>query len=212
MSRLLRHGVAVLSCLCLLLVAAAQAQQSPKSTQPSQTPQAGKEQPAPRPLKPGDLVPALELAAPDSPKAAKYLGVPEKKPFALAQVDAPFVLLQVFSMYCPHCQREAPHIKAMFETLQAKGVGKQLKVLGVGVGNSEYEAAFFRDKYAIPFPLLQDPQFAVYNATGSVGTPYYVLARREKKGLVVLFTQEGAFDDAGKFLATLLEKTGLTAK
>jgi peroxiredoxin len=141
---------------------------------------------------------------------ADYLGVPAGEPFTLADIEADYLLVQVFSMYCPHCQREAPHMEALFERLQSSDHGGTLKMLGLGVGNSEYEVDFFRKEYGLTFPLFPDPDYAAYDRFGVVGTPFYALVEIEgPDGHPVLFTQEGTFEDEKAFYDLLMEEAGL---
>ncbi|MFW5734395.1 MAG: TlpA family protein disulfide reductase, partial [Oceanidesulfovibrio sp.] len=126
---------------------------------------------------------SMELADIQLPPAeqpgADYLGVTAGEPFALSDINADFALIQVFSMYCPHCQREAPHMKALHEKLLASDHADSLKIIGLGVGNSAYEVDFFRDEYSLAFPLFPDPDYATYDHVGEVGTPFYVLVNLE---------------------------------
>lgn len=151
----------------------------------------------------------IQLQAVEQPYA-DYLGVDAGKPFALSDIDADYLLIQVFSMYCPHCQREAPHMKALHERLLASQHAGTFKLFGLGVGNSEYEVDFFRDEYDLAFPLLPDPDYAAYEHVGTVGTPFYVLVDlQQDNGHPVLFTQEGTFEDEKAFYDLLMEKSGL---
>ncbi|AGW12281.1 peroxiredoxin family protein [Megalodesulfovibrio gigas] len=159
----------------------------------------------------GQALPAITLAGPLTARDAAILGLPEGKPFALTDIRTPFLLLQLYSMYCPHCQREAPHIKAMYELMVRRGLDKQITLLGLGVGNSAFEVGVFREQYAIPFPLVPDKEFSICEATGRVGTPHYLLAQREGDAWKVLFLHEGAFEDPQAFLTLLLKKTGVAA-
>lgn len=147
---------------------------------------------------------------PVSDADARYLGVPAGEPFMLSDIKSEFLLLQVFSMYCPHCQREAPLMKELFDKIGASGNADKLKIIGLGVGNSEYEVQFFKDQYSLDFPLFPDPDYGAYDYVGVVGTPFFVLVKLDKDGgHQVLFTQEGTFEDVAAFYAMLLEKTGL---
>ncbi len=160
-------------------------------------------------LKAGDTLPAFTVQGPNTPEDAATLKLPQGAPFALTDITTPYLLVQLFSMYCPHCQREAPHINAMYEDLVAGGHTNDMTLLGIGVGNSEFETNYFRDKYQVPFPLVPDKDYKVYDLTDRVGTPYYVLCKREGQDWKILFIQEGTFEDKESMLTTLQEKTGL---
>lgn len=159
----------------------------------------------------GQTLPPITVAGPLTARDAAILGLPEGKPFALTDIRTPFLLLQLYSMYCPHCQREAPHIKALYELMVQGGLDSQITLLGLAVGNSAFEVGVFRDQFDIPFPLIPDKEFAICEATGRVGTPHYVLAQREGDAWRVLLLREGAFEDPQAFLTLLLKKTGVSA-
>lgn len=156
----------------------------------------------------GDRLPDVSMTAPESAEHRNYLGLPpEAARFTLADMDAPAVLIQVFSMYCPICQREAPEVNRLFAALQEKGLADRIKLLGLGAGNSNLEVQVFRDRYAVPFPLISDPDYILHRAFLEVGTPYFVLAQPADppgEGHIVRLSHLGAFDSVEQFLDDLL--------
>jgi len=136
-----------------------------------------------------------------------YMGV-TNAPFPIREVQGKALLIEIFSMYCPHCQREAPKVNELYEAIQASGHGDELKVLGVGAGNSQFEVDFFRDQYQIPFPLFPDPGFAIHCVVGEVSTPFFILVTLPD--LQVRHVTKGAFDTPRAFLDELLRAAGLT--
>lgn len=153
----------------------------------------------------------LELAGPVAKPAAAYLGLAEGEgPFRLSQVKAAFLLVEVFSMYCPYCQAEAKNVNALYGLLQKSPAAGKVRMLGIGAGNTPFEVDFFRDKYAVPFPLFPDSEFACHKALNGPGTPYFMLLKADGAGaFTVLYSHLGAFGDPGKFLETVLGKAGL---
>jgi peroxiredoxin len=113
-------------------------------------------------------------------------------------------------MYCPHCQREAPALNELNALIASRGLSDDLKLIGVGIGNSDFEVQVFRDKYAITFPLFSDPDFRVNKEIGEVGTPFfYVLALNPaKKEVRVAKTMLGRMESAETFLAQALKACG----
>ena len=59
------------------------------------------------------------LPAPEKNETRAYLGLGPKARFSLDQVDADILIVEIFSMYCPICQREAPRVNALYEKLGA---------------------------------------------------------------------------------------------
>ena len=147
----------------------------------------------------------IDLPAPASVEDAAYLGVPEGKPFHLTDIKAEAVLVEHFSMYCPHCQREAPVMNGVFERIQASPLAGRLKVVGVGVGNTAFETQFFREKYAVPFPLFPDEDFSQAKACHITATPTYVLLRVDGKTPKVLRTIEGRMESPDMLMDILVK-------
>ncbi|MEF3698472.1 peroxiredoxin family protein [Desulfolutivibrio sp.] len=159
------------------------------------------------PLPVGAAFPDVSLGADLSPEHRTYLGVAKKNgPVRLAEVTAPVVILEVFSMYCPHCQREAPALNAVYGLLASGGQADRVKMLGIGAGNSAMEVELFRAKFDIRFPLAADLDFAVHDACGKVGTPYfYVLARKPgAAAYTVVLSRLGRMDSPESFVADVL--------
>ncbi|EPR37583.1 Redoxin domain protein [Desulfovibrio sp. X2] len=155
----------------------------------------------------GSPLPEMAIAEPQGPGAAAYLGIPaDAKTFHIEDVHSPYVLVQLFNAYCPHCQAEAPDLEKLFLEVSRGALRDRLKILAVGMGNTPFEVKLFRDKYKLTLPMSTDADYAVHKCMGEPGTPSYVLVRNpRKKGEkpVVVFEQEGRFDDEAQFLKTL---------
>ena len=160
----------------------------------------------------GDVLPDLTVKAAPQPAEAAYLGLPDgTQSFRLSQIKAEVLLVEIFSMYCPHCQAEAKPLGRVFERLMALPQGKTLKFLGIGAGNSAYEVDTFRLLYEIPMPLFQDGDYELLKAFGTTGTPTYLVLKpaADGRGLKVLFVQEGRFEDEQTFLELILRASGV---
>lgn len=184
-------GVALSACGLVGLVVPANAQQEPFTV--------------------GDQLPAFSMTAPASQAHRDYLGLsPEASEFILADVDASAVLIQIFSMYCPICQREASEVNALYVALDREGLGDSVKILGLGAGNSDLEVQVFQERYDVPFPLIADPDYILHKAFGGAGTPYFVVAQTSgspEGGHVVRLSHLGAFDSVETFLDHLRTAT-----
>lgn len=143
----------------------------------------------------------FQITGERSAEQAAYLGAPEQGPFTLADVDSDYVIIQIFSMYCPFCQAEAPHMAAFFDLLKQSPLTGKLKLLAIGAGNSQYEVDYFRDKYGLTFPIFSDGDYVIHKHIGEVGTPYYFLIKRD--GLKVVHEQQGRFETPEAFLKML---------
>jgi len=160
----------------------------------------------------GGTFPQVEFAIPSNPEHVRYLNLAEDSGvFILSQIGAQVVIVEIFSMYCPHCQREAPTLNNMFRRIEASpGLAGKVKLIGIGAGNSAFEVDFFRKEYDIPFPLFPDGDFQLHKLLGEVRTPYFFgLAIQPEAQPRVFFSQLGGARDAGKLLDDLIRAAGL---
>ncbi len=159
--------------------------------------------------KQGAILANFALPAPEDPEKAAYLGIsPEADSFRLMDIEAKALLIEIFSMYCPFCQKEAPMVNEMFAKLRASDMTHELKMIGIGTGNSAYEVGVFRDKFQVAMPLFPDPDFTVYNTIGQVGTPFFILVqpRPDKDGLMILKVHEGILKDPEAFYTEIIDR------
>ncbi len=162
--------------------------------------------------KAGDTLPDLVVKAQPLPVETAYLGLPAgATSFRLSQVKADFLLVEIYSMYCPRCQAEAPAVNRLFERLKAAPEGQKIKFLGIAAGNSDFEVNFFRKKYQTSLPLFQDADYTLHKGFGAVGTPSYFVLKPAPggRGFSVVFSQEGQFEDADAFHDKVLRAAGL---
>lgn len=168
------------------------------------------ESPTMQALSLGTACPALAFQGPLSPETRKDLGLPRKvKTLALQDLKAPAVILVVYSMYCPHCQREAPVLNALHALIKDRGLDGKIKLVGLGAGNSAFEVSIYRTKYAITFPLFPDPDFTAYKSLGQVGTPFFYTLKRQGEDYVVVGSRMGRLDSPETFLDSVLANAGL---
>ncbi|MFZ2446097.1 MAG: TlpA disulfide reductase family protein [Syntrophobacteraceae bacterium] len=157
----------------------------------------------------GSVFPDLSLPLPQKIDERNYLQV-EEGPFKLSQVKTEVLIVEIFSMYCPYCQKEAPNVNGLFEALAANPKLKsRVKLIGIGAGNSSFEVNAFRNLYRIEFPLLPDGDLAIHKQLGAVGTPYFFVLRNKAPGrLEVIYSQVGSFGDPAAFLDMIAAKIG----
>ncbi|MBF0259788.1 MAG: TlpA family protein disulfide reductase [Desulfamplus sp.] len=129
----------------------------------------------------------VDFEPPDNVVHQAYLGLNRKnlsdKTFNINDINADVVLVEIFSMYCPHCQKDAPNMNAFFNLIQKnESYRDRIKLIGIGVGNSAFEVDFFRKTYNIEFPLFSDPDFRIHKLLGGVRTPYFIGIKKLKNG------------------------------
>jgi peroxiredoxin len=153
----------------------------------------------------GEAFPEIRLPVPESPNHRDYLGTGEGKHFSLSDIDGEFVLVQIFSMYCPHCQRDAPNANALFNKLTADpALNRNVKMLGIGAGNSAFEINIFKKKFNIEFPLFPDGDYDIHKELGEVRTPYFFLVKTTGENpRRVFFSRLGGIEDVDPFLKRL---------
>ncbi len=160
--------------------------------------------PAAQPPAVGGTLPDIELPRPKDGADRRYLGLSGS--FKIPEIKARAVIVEVFSMYCPYCQREAPAVNRLFARIEGDPALKgKIKMLGIGMGNSAFEVGVFKKKYDVPFPLLPDPDFKIHKALGEVRTPYFIVVRIDPDGRHrVVYSRLGAFDGVDAFLAGVI--------
>ena len=157
----------------------------------------------------GDMFPRLKLCLPQEMHDRAYLKV-SKDPFLLSQVDSKVLIVEIFSMYCPHCQKEAPNVNALYEAIKAgPKLKSRIKMLGIGAGNSSFEVGAFRDHYKIEFPLVPDADMIVCKGLGVVGTPHFFVLWKKPGGWQVVYSKSGSIGDPKAFLQMVYARTGV---
>jgi len=159
----------------------------------------------------GGVLPMINLQVPQSDAARNYLGLSGEGFFTIPQIKAKVVIVEIFSMYCPHCQWEAPKVNELYWAVEKDSDLKgQIKIIGIGAGNSSYEVGIFRDNYQIPFPLFPDEDFIIHEAVGQVRTPYFIGVKINADGShAVFYSKEGGFQEPLQFLKLILNLSGL---
>lgn len=145
------------------------------------------------------------LKSPPNDTHRQYLGLDPDKPFSLSQIKAKVLIIEIFSMYCPICQREAPDVNALYNLIQADPALKnKIKLIGIGVGNSDFEVDVFKEKYKVEFPLFSDPDFSIHKKTGTVRTPHFFgLLLKENSDITVFYSRTGEMTSPEEFLKTI---------
>lgn len=156
----------------------------------------------------GQAFPAVRLTAPEDPKDVAYLGLgPGAKTFAVGDIDAAVVVVQLFNMYCTYCQREAPRVNDLRGLIERQGLGRQIKLIGLGLNNTAMEVDVFRQKFGVVFPLIPDPDGAIQAKLGQTVTPYFVVIDNAKGGRIIL-AHQGPIASLEDFLAEITRRAG----
>lgn len=149
---------------------------------------------------------AFKLPIPKE-EAKTYLGISGQGNFKISQIKTRILLIEVFSMYCPHCQKEAPKVNELYKTIQARiDLKEKIKIIGIGASNSEYEVSQFKKKYEVPFPLFPDEDVSIAKKLGVSSTPTFIAVKfLEEGGYEVFYFSSGSFGEVPQFLTKVLE-------
>ncbi|MCX7634794.1 MAG: TlpA family protein disulfide reductase [Syntrophales bacterium] len=131
--------------------------------------------------------------------------------FNLPRLQDGFVIIQIFSMYCPYCQREAPNVNKLYAMIEADpSLRNRVRLVGIGVGNTPYEVDTFRKRYQIRFPLYSDGDFRIHKKLGEPRTPHFFGVRINPDGSNrIFFSRLGEFGDPAAFLAEMVRLSGI---
>lgn len=160
----------------------------------------------------GDVIERLVLPVPSDAADRSYLGINRSAgQFTLADIGADIIIVEIFSMYCPHCQKHAPIANRLHEIIEAdKTTRGRVKLIGIGVGNSAFEVKFFRKKYGVPFPLVDDGNSLVLNSLTGIRTPTFFGVRKTGKKVEAFFIEQGPHEDPAAFLKDVIRKSGIS--
>ena len=166
--------------------------------------------PAEPPRKGGPL-PSIMLPIPKSVEEKTYLGLSGTGTFKIPQIRADVVIVEVFSMYCPFCQKDAPGVNEVYDKIQKDpGLRSRIKMIGIGAGNSAFEVETYKKTFEVLFPLFPDADYVIHRACGEVRTPYFIGVRIQKgKSHQVFLSQQGGFPGARPFLEQILKESRL---
>jgi thiol-disulfide isomerase/thioredoxin len=162
------------------------------------------------PPKEGNPFPEIELLKPVNPVELKYLGLSGSGLFKINEIKAEVVIIEVFSMYCPYCQGEAPNINNLYTLIENDPALKnKIKIIGIGINNSLFETDIFKKKYKVEFPLIPDGDFILHKIIGEVRTPYFIVVKLKGGKTEVIYSRLGALGDNNIFLGRMAKLSGL---
>lgn len=158
----------------------------------------------------GSVFPSIKLTKPTDAAHLKYLGLSGDGTFKLNRIKADVLIIEIFSIYCPYCQAEAPSINELYRVIENNPALKnKIKMIGIGIGNSAFEADIFKKKYQVDFPLFPDGDFKLHKIIGEVRTPYFFVVKLKSGTAEAIYSQLGALGDHKLFLDQIIKSAGL---
>ena len=167
--------------------------------------------PANKPPAKGETLPVFNLPIPKSPAEKGYLGLSGDGFFKIPQIKTKVVIVEIYSMYCPYCQKDAPGINELYNLIEKNpDLKNKIKMIGIGAGNTSFEVETYKKTYQVPFPLFPDKDFVVHKACGEVRTPYFIVVKINNDGThQIVHAQLGNYPGAEPFLEIILKASGL---
>jgi len=155
--------------------------------------------------------PVFELPIPQNDEQRNYLGISGSGKFEITQIKSPVIIIEVFSMYCPHCQSDAPLVNQLYLAIQARpDLKEKIKIIGIGITNGTYEVDLFRAKYKVLFPLFPDQDMAISEKLGITATPTFIGVKNNDDGTMEEFYfKSGEFHDVKSFLDEIIKLSKL---
>ena len=161
----------------------------------------------------GGTLPDITLPVPKDSAEKNYLdlGFFEFGTFKIPEIKAKLVIIEIFSMYCPYCQGEAPNVNQLSAKIDDNPSLKgKIKIIGIGAGNTSYEVGTFKKKYNVPFPLFADGDYVIHKIVGEVRTPYFIAVKISPDGTNrVIYSKLGAIGGVDDFLSALIKLSEL---
>jgi peroxiredoxin len=161
----------------------------------------------------GGVLPDIKLPVPKDSAEKSYLdlGFFGFGSFKIPEIKARLVIIEIFSMYCPYCQREAPNVNQLYSKIEQNPALKgKIKILGIGAGNSSYEVEAFKKKYNVPFPLFADGDYVIHKMVGEVRTPYFIGVKINPGGShQVIYSKLGEIGGVDQFLEMMIKLSGI---
>ncbi|WP_319762804.1 TlpA disulfide reductase family protein [Maridesulfovibrio sp.] len=158
------------------------------------------------PLQPGENFPDIPLKGELTAKQKTYLGLKGDGPWKTSDIEDTYIIIEVYSMYCPHCQKEAPTMNAFYRLLSKSDKFADIKFFGLASGNSQFEVDFFRKKFSVKFPLFTDEDLDLHSKVGAPGTPHFFMLRKKGESLQIILSHAGPYATAEEFLKDIKDK------
>ncbi len=149
---------------------------------------------------PGDTLPLLTSRQELSEADRKYLGIKQggflffgSPEFSVQDIDAEVIVVEFFNCYCTSCQAQAPILNKVYaKIVEDKNLAQRVKFIGIGAGNNMREIARFKQEKEVPFPIIPDQDFSLYEAIGDPGgTPFTLIVKKSAAEAIVASAHMG---------------------
>ncbi|MDP2921365.1 MAG: hypothetical protein Q8O12_03235 [Candidatus Omnitrophota bacterium] len=154
----------------------------------------------------------IELPASLSQDYARYLGIKHGRKTRFSEIKSEGIILEVFNVYCHNCQKNVANMNKLYRLIENAGLSSKIKMLGVGISNSETEVSVFRKKFNVAFPVFAGPDNSLYDRIlGKIEFPYINILKRDSGGnLEKAFAIERDLPEPEKMFKVVSEGLGMT--
>lgn len=151
----------------------------------------------------------IEFASPDEVEDLGYLGLAADNPaFSISEIKADIIIIEIVTAYCPHCGGKTSSLNEVYNLIETSSYSDRIKIIGIGMSNSERELELFKEKYNIPFPLFADPENKMYAVLGRINLPHWVVLKSDHNGgIKEVYSLSQELPEPKSFLDLVLEKT-----
>ncbi|NDV20469.1 redoxin domain-containing protein [Pseudodesulfovibrio sp. JC047] len=154
----------------------------------------------------GDAFPTCRVAVLNGDADRDYLGLPKgTRWLQLSELSARFVLIQLYNTLCNDCVKETRLLSAFFKDVESDPVlAGQLKIIGLGVYDSNQAVVRFKKKHGVAYPLFSDKSGQIFDCLGQAELPLAYLVRAEGDGSwTIELIRRGYFEPDADFLDVL---------
>ena len=124
-------------------------------------------------------VPRLLLGEDNRPHGLPGIAA-QAETLSIEDLDASMVVLVVFDLYCPACQKSAGNMKRLAEQILTDF--PSVPVVGIGSGDTVFETRKFKEKFKLPFLCISDREETVSDYYQVERTPSVIVLSRNDEG------------------------------
>lgn len=149
-------------------------------------------------LQRGDLFPGLPLKTYNDPRDSLYLQTKADGTFYLKDINADLILVEIMNINCGSCRMQAPVYNKLYQLIESDPeIRGRVKMMSIASGNRNKHIRLYRDHFKVPYPVIEDPEFDIYDAIGRTPTPLAVYVRidHENNRGIVAGTHLGLNED-----------------
>jgi peroxiredoxin len=149
------------------------------------------------------VLPHFTIPAIEKDEHRLYLGLTDAKGFALKDINARLIVLEIFSATCRLCQEQAPNLNKVYQIIaQDPELSEDVKIMAIGAESNSRQIRAFAAQFRVEFPLFPDPKEEIYNTLGMPIIPFTALVTPKGE---VLSAHSGKLKDVDGFLQDLRE-------